>query len=315
MIEATTWPRKTRELQTRVFDSTIWNDFPFRDDDIIIASYPKAGTTWTQQIVGQLVFGGEPDLETHRRSPWLDMRIPPAAEKLALLAAQTHRRFIKTHLSVDALVFSPAARYLYVCRDGRDVVWSLYNHYASFTPAARDLLNRLPGVDAPPIEPPPTDIREFWRAWLDGDGYPSQPFWHHLRSWWTIRDLPNVLLVHYANLKRDLPGEMRRIAAFLEIPIDPARWGAILEYCSFDWMKTNASKVAPHGGASWEGGGSTFIYKGVNGRWMDTLTAEESAEYEARAERELSSAGARWLATGTLPSQVSRSSLDLSPSS
>ena len=46
MTVTVAWPRKTRELQTRIADSTIWNEFQFRDDDIIIASYPKAGTTF-----------------------------------------------------------------------------------------------------------------------------------------------------------------------------------------------------------------------------------------------------------------------------
>ena len=45
------WPKKTREFQTCIIDSTYWNDFEFRDDDIIIGTYAKAGTTWVQQIV------------------------------------------------------------------------------------------------------------------------------------------------------------------------------------------------------------------------------------------------------------------------
>jgi hypothetical protein len=49
---APTRPRKTRELHNHHFDSTIWNDLQFRDDDIIIATYAKSGTTWMQQIVG-----------------------------------------------------------------------------------------------------------------------------------------------------------------------------------------------------------------------------------------------------------------------
>ena len=59
------WPVKTRELHNHHFDSTAWNDFAFRDDDIVIATYAKAGTTWTQQIVGQLVFGGADDVPVH----------------------------------------------------------------------------------------------------------------------------------------------------------------------------------------------------------------------------------------------------------
>jgi aryl sulfotransferase len=279
-------------------DSTIWNDFQFRNDDIIIATYAKAGTTWTQQIVAQLVFGGNPDIQVAQMSPWLDHRVQPRAEKLQAVEAQVHRRFIKTHLPVDALVFSPKARYLYIGRDGRDVVWSFYNHHANVNQQWYDRVNNTPGRVGPPIEPPPADIRQYWRDWLDRDGYPFWSFWDNVRSWWAIRDLPNVMLVHFTNLKRDLPTEIRRIAAFLDIPIDESRLDAILEYCSFDWMKANATKVAPGNGRAWDAGAQVFIHRGANGRWADTLTPDEVAEYESRAVYELGPKCARWLASG-----------------
>ena len=125
------WPAKTRELHNHHFDSTIWNDFTFRDDDIVIGTYAKSGTTWTQQIVAQLIFQGADGLEVAEMSPWLDLRVPPKEVKLPAVEAQRHRRFLKTHLPVDALVFSPRAKYLYIGRDGRDVVWSMYNHHAN----------------------------------------------------------------------------------------------------------------------------------------------------------------------------------------
>jgi aryl sulfotransferase len=292
------WPTKTRDLHNHHFDSTIWDEFQFRDDDIIIATYAKSGTTWMQQIVAQLLFGGDPDLAVAEMSPWLDLRVPPKAVKLPLVEAQAHRRFLKTHLPVDALVFSPRAKYLYIGRDGRDVVWSMYNHHANANHLWYEALNDTPGLVGPPIVPPPADIREYWQQWLEQDGYPFWSFWENVRTWWAIRDLPNVLFVHYANLKRDLPGQMRRIAAFLEIPIDETRWEAMLDHCSFEWMKKNAIKSVPLGGAFWDAGAEVFINKGVNGRWRETLTPEEVAAYEARAERELGAACAHWLATG-----------------
>ena len=94
------WPRKTREIHSHHFDSTAWNDLRFRDDDIVIATYGKSGTTWTQQIVGQLIFGGDPELAVADLSPWLDLRVPPKQIKLPVVEAQTHRRFLKTHLPV-----------------------------------------------------------------------------------------------------------------------------------------------------------------------------------------------------------------------
>src|SRR5215212_10159001 len=130
-MNSKTMPIKTREFQNHHFDSTIWNDFKFRDDDIIISTYAKSGTTWMQQIVAQLLFDAQEGLEVADVSPWLDLRVPPKEVKLPLVEAQTHRRFIKTHLPVEALVFSPRAKYIYIGRDGRDVLWSLHHHHAN----------------------------------------------------------------------------------------------------------------------------------------------------------------------------------------
>lgn len=289
-------PRKTRELHNHHFDSTIWNDFKFRDDDIVIATYAKSGTTWTQQIVSQLLFNGTEDLEVSAMSPWLDLRVPPKEIKLPEVEAQTHRRFIKTHLPVDALVFSPRARYLYIARDGRDVVWSLYNHHANANAGWYDALNNTPGRVGPPIDPPPESIVQYFRDWLDGDGFPFWSYWENIRSWWEIRDLPNVMLLHFADLKRDMPGSIRRMAEFLAIPIDEDRWPDILRHCSFDYMKQHASKTVPLGGAFWDGGAETFINKGTNGRWRDLLSAEDISRYEQRALAELGTECSEWLA-------------------
>lgn len=291
-------PKKTREIHNHHFDSTIWNDLVFRDDDIVISTYAKSGTTWVQQMVAQMMFGGNPSLEVAEMSPWLDLRIPPKDEKLPVVEAQTHRRILKTHLPVDALVFSPRAKYLYIGRDGRDIVWSLFNHHANANAAWYEALNDTPGLVGPPIGPPPDDIHQYWREWMAGDGYPFWSFWDNVRTWWGIRDLPNVLFMHFEALKRDMAGEMRRIAAFLDIEIDESRWDAILEYCSFEWMKRNATKSTPLGGVFWDGGAQVFINKGMNGRWRDVLLPGEVAEYESRAVAELGRHCAHWLATG-----------------
>jgi aryl sulfotransferase len=292
------WPIKKRELHNHHFDSTIWNDFNFRHDDIIIATYAKSGTTWMQQIIAQLLFAGDPEIAVADMSPWLDLRVPPKEVKLSMVEAQAHRRFLKTHLPVDALVYSPTAKYIYIGRDGRDVVWSMYNHHVNANALWYEALNDTPGRVGPPIEPPPEDIQQYWREWMERDGHPFWPYWDNIRSWWAIRELPNILFVHFANLKRDMPGEMRRIASFLQIPVDEARWAIMLEHCSFDWMKANATKSVPLGGAFWDAGAEIFINKGVNGRWSDTLSPQDKTEYETRAVQELGPDCASWLAAG-----------------
>ena len=290
------WPRKTRELHNHHFDSTIWNDLVFRDDDVVIATYAKSGTTWVQQIVAQLLFEGAEGLDVAEMSPWLDLRVPPKEVKLPFVEAQTHRRFLKTHLPVDALVFSPRAKYLYIGRDGRDVVWSLFNHHANANAAWYEALNDTPGRVGPPIAPPPDDPRRYFLDWLEGDGHPFWSFFENVRSWWAIRSLPNVLMLHFAELKADLPGQIRRIAGFLDVPIDETRFPRIVERCGFAWMKANATKSVPLGGAFWDGGAETFIHRGTNGRWRDVLTAEDVARYEAQARTELGDECADWLA-------------------
>jgi aryl sulfotransferase len=110
------------------------------------------------------------------------------------------------------------------------------------------------------------------------------------------RNCPTSCSCTFSRLKRDLPGEIRHIAAFLDIPIDEARFPAIVEHCSFYWMKRHESKAAPLGGAFWEGGATTFIHKDFNGRWREVLSREESSAYELRSRTELGEHCAAWLA-------------------
>lgn len=293
----TTYPRKTRELHNHHMDSTAWNRFAFRDDDVIVATYAKSGTTWTQQIVGQLVFNGAEDVPIHQISPWLDLRIMPP-DIMERVEAQTHRRIIKTHLPLDALTFSPNAKYIYIGRDGRDVVWSFYNHHVNANQHWYDALNNTPGLVGPPIERPDPDIRRYFRRWLEEDGYPLWSYWENIRTWWAARDLPNVLLVHFADLKADLEDEMRGIADFLGCDIRSERWPELVSHCTFDYMKKHAVNVAPLGGAIFEGGAEVFINKGVNGRWRDVLSATDVADYEHKARTELGDECAAWLSQG-----------------
>ncbi len=280
-------------------DSTYWNEFSIRPNDIFIATWAKAGTTWVQQIVAQLVFNGETeDLSVSDISPWVEFRLPPWQDKLPGIEAQTHRRFLKTHLPLDALVFSPQAKYIYIARDGRDCVWSMYNHHLHMNDFFYDGIKSLPDF-GPLVEPPRTDdMREYLYDWLNLEGSPFWPFWENIRTWWAARNLPNIYFLHFQDLKDDMEGQMRKIAAFLEIPIDEDRWDDMVSHCSFDYMKNNAPLSTPLGGKVFNGGAKVFINKGTNNRWRDTLTPGDIALYETRAVAELGPECAHWLATG-----------------
>ncbi len=110
--------------------------------------------------------------------------------------------------------------------------------------------------------------------------------------------MPNVKLIHFNELKANLPGMIREIARFIDVAIDETRFPDIVEHCTFDYMKAHAERMAPRGGALWTGGAATLINKGTNGRWRDTLSDSEIKAYEIKARKELGSACANWLAHG-----------------
>jgi aryl sulfotransferase len=99
-----------------------------------------------------------------------------------------------------------------------------------------------------------------------------------------------------------MEAEIRRIADFLGFEIDEARWPAIVEHCSFDYMKANGDKLSTLGNDLFQGGlKKSFIHKGTNGRWRDRLSADDIRKYEAIAASRLTPDCAHWLATGELP--------------
>lgn len=115
-----------------VYDSSRWDGFRFRPDDIVISTPPKCGTTWTQMLCALLIFDSTTfDRPLARISPWLDMLTRTPESVTADLEAQTHRRFIKTHTPLDGLPFDERVTYLCVGRDPRDVAQSWEHHWGN----------------------------------------------------------------------------------------------------------------------------------------------------------------------------------------
>jgi hypothetical protein len=119
-------PQVTRTYQNHVLDSTHWQHYQPRTDDMIVSTSYKSGTTWTQEIVRQLLFCGQDVPERDaiglgQLSPWIERRRAPLDEMLASLDAQQHRRSLKTHLALDGLRFFPQVKYIVVGRDAREL--------------------------------------------------------------------------------------------------------------------------------------------------------------------------------------------------
>jgi aryl sulfotransferase len=293
--------------QNHHLDTTRWDQFKPRSTDVVVATSYKTGTTWMQMILIHLVHHGGKIPLRGEVSPWVDMRLHPLDDVIETLEAQDYQRVIKTHLPLDGIPYHEEARYVVVCRDGRDVCMSLWNHYDNYTDEFLDALNNTPNRVGPKIAKSDGDIHKFWHEWItqgwfdwDTEGF---PFWSHLghtQTWWDFKHLPNILFVHYNDLLKDLPGEISRIAQFCDIERSDDEIAAIADELTFDSMKRNADTIMPGISESFKGGGKTFLNKGTNGRWREVLNEEELAQYVDAVKRELTPDCAKWLETGSL---------------
>ena len=261
-----------------------------------------------QTIVGNIIFhqDGPPD-SIQDLSPWLDMRLSPKKGTKKLLAEQSHRRFIKTHLPLDGLKFHEQAKYIMVGRDPRDVFMSLLNHWGNHTDLFYSTMNdRIPNKSGDQFPRMGDDVHETWADWIgkgwfdwENDGY---PYWSHLGhclSWWEFRHLPNIELFHYQDMVDNLEGEMRRVSKYLDIDVPEEAWPRLVDACSFETVKKNPLPVTGKNmDIMFKGGADTFINKGTNGRWKDVLTDDELALYKNVMERTLPQDCAHWLENG-----------------
>jgi sulfotransferase family protein len=285
-------------LRTLFFDSARWDDFAFRDGDIVIATPAKCGTTWTQRIVSLLVFDAvELPQPLAHVSPWLDMLTRPLDEVVAELDSQTHRRFIKTHLPFEWLPFDERVTYITCGRDPRDAAVSRRNHWDNMD-IDKVIEERVAVVGDESVEAnAPSSDGDWFRDFL-GESFPSLV--HTLESFWRRRDRPNVVLLHYSDLERDLVGQMAYLAEQLGIDRTRARLEELAPAASFATMKAGAADVAPNADQTFWRSTSDFSRTGTSGQWRDLLTDEELARYEARLHELADDDFAHWLEHGTL---------------
>jgi aryl sulfotransferase len=300
--------------QNHHLDSTRWDDYVPRDDDIIVSTSYKAGTTFTQNILLEMLHGGSDPMPTLDISPWVDARFVPfsAKEIHGALEAQKFRRFLKTHLPLDGMPYFSNVKYIIVCRDPRDVFMSLINHYNNYSPLAFQAFNSGEPVGKPMPsfkEEFNEDVRAFWKSWIsrgwfdwESEGYPFWGNMHHAQTYWNYRELPNFHFLHYADLLADLEGSVRDIATFIDHPVSDAEVARIVDENTFSNVKKKAitadANADPNAPEFFKGGQAGFIFKGTNGRWKDVLTAEDLALYEDAKKRLLSDGCAEWLESG-----------------
>jgi hypothetical protein len=287
-------PPQTR-YQSLISDSARWAGFAFREGDIVISTPPKCGTTWTQMICALLIFQS-PDLPRplDLLSPWLDQLLRPLASVTADLEAQQHRRFIKTHTPLDGLPFDDRVTYIAVGRDPRDAALSFDQHMANLDwSAALALREAAVGLDDLPPEmragppPPAASAKDRFWSWVEeptAQAVGLASLLRHLATFYTVRNEPNVLLLHYSELKADLAGQMRGLADRLGIEVAEEQWRALTHAAGFAEMRRRASEVAPNHTENVWRDGREFFHRARLGEWRALLDEADLRRYAERAQ-------------------------------
>ena len=222
------------------------HEVTWRDGDVIISAPAKCGTNWMMNVVHQLLTGGTDEFESiYDVVPWpefIEQPGQPMSEVTARLDAMPtdQRRAFKSHAGPPRLPYlAPEqghdVKYVVVLRNPEEALVS----FKTFLDKHTDAFLGLWGVPRAALCRP--DVSSFFHeVVLEKD---MVGLWYgFLASWWPHRNADNVLLMHFADMKQDLPGSVRRVAEFLAIEPDAAQWPVIDEHTTFAWMKANDHK-------------------------------------------------------------------------
>ena len=247
-----------------------------RPTDVFISSYPRSGTTLTQWILYLLAHDEQPDpAHLTKVSPWFERSLAIGELTGSDLERFPSPRVFKSHLPRQWL--PDGARYIYVERDGLDVLVSYFHFYRAYL-----------GFDG--------SLDEFHRRFMDGRVQYGSWF-EHVAGWRERASDPDVLIVRYEDMLSDRKASIERMVEFLGWERDERCVDRAVIESSFDAMKRRES-VFDHATAMLlERGVSpeSFLRAGESGRGPSELT-----DAQVREIRERSSKGRR-LAIRGLP--------------
>lgn len=279
-------------------DSARWEDFDHRDGDLVVSTRSKHGTTWMQTILLLLIHGAPPwPASLGDLSPWLDHLVEPHDAVMDRLAAQPHRRVIKTHTPLDGLPLDPRATYVVVARHPLDAAVSLWHQGSNID---RERLRGLTGTPAPVSQAPRPPLREWLSAWVDRAADPVDAMdsldgvMHHLSDAWSRRHHANVVLVHFDDLRTDLLGQMRQLAHRLGLAEAEQVTAELAVEASFDAMRQRAAELAPNTQGILRDP-TAFFHEGRSGTGVIELNRSDLNRYHERVAALAPPALLRWL--------------------
>ncbi|XP_075883141.1 cytosolic sulfotransferase 2-like [Nelusetta ayraudi] len=245
-------------------------NFKARPDDILIATYPKAGTTWVSYILDLLYFGKKnPERETlsiYERVPFLEMNFSFMDSGVQLAEnLTTSPRLIKTHLPVHFVpksFWEQKCKVVYVARNAKDLAVSFYHFHR---------MNK--GL------PEPGDWSSFLQNYTDGKMLFGS-WYDHVNGWWEKKQTcPNIHYMFYEDLAEDVGLEFDKLCSFLSVSPSIEKKKEILEGTRFDKMKNNSMinhSVVP----VMDFKISHFMRKGKVGDWKTHFTVAQNEVFD-----------------------------------
>lgn len=242
-----------------------------RSDDVWLVTFPKCGTNWTCELLWLLQ--NNCDFESAGktgliiRTPFLEMPYLSShmqamkdmfmnVDKVEQLPSP---RVIRPHLPFYLLPpqLLDTAKVVYVARNPKDVIVSYYFHHK---------LIKLHGYIG--------TLEEFAQFFMD-DEVVYAPFFPHILDAWSKRHHPNMHFMFFEDMKRDLRGEILKVATFLGKSLSDEQLEKLAEHLHFDNFQKNESVNNESGkktGAMNEDG--HFIRKGKTGDWKNHFSPE-----------------------------------------
>ncbi|XP_038066844.1 sulfotransferase 1A1-like [Patiria miniata] len=266
-------------------------DFEVREDDVWVVTYPKAGTTWAQEIMSCVMHDGDLEAVNKRhtsfRVSFLELSLSELVRKVKNVP-ETHRlaakipstRVLKSHLPGPLLppqIWQKKPKIVYVLRNPKDVVVS-YFHF-------RKLVVPTKAMQAETFD-------EFLQKMFTGKGVSFGLWWKHYLYFWEKRHEENILILRFEDMKRDLRGNVEKISRFLGKDFPAETLNAITEHCTFANMKTN---LMANNNAVFEKReipeGMSFMRKGKVGDWKSHFTVAQNEAMDAEIKERLKGSG------------------------
>ncbi|EOA39305.1 hypothetical protein CARUB_v10012325mg [Capsella rubella] len=281
--------------------------FKPQETDVIVASFPKCGTTWLKALTFALVQRSKHPLGDHHHHPLLshnphevmpylelDLYLKTSKPDLTkFLSSSSSPRLFSTHMPLHVLqvpLKESPCKIVYVCRNLKDVLVSLWH-----------FLNANKGVEWNDFSQKEKIVRvedysfeAMFESVCNGVTLYG-PFWDHALSYWrgSLEDPKHVLFLMYEDLKAEPRTQLKRLADFLDCPFtkeeeDSGSVDKILELCSLSNLSSlEINKTGASGGVDYK----TYFRKGEVGSWKSYVTPEMENKIDMITEEKLKGSG------------------------